>query len=231
MQPYDILMLVVLLVSIFFGAMKGMAWQLAAMASLLLSGVVAVTFSGPLAPFFGDEEPWNRCIAMLVLYVGTSLGIWLIFRMVSGIIDRVQLKEFDRQLGAVFGAIKGVLWCLIITFFAVTLSEPARQQVLKSRSGFYAAVLIHRGAPLLPPSITNYLDGYIQQMKKKLDPRLPPEEPAAAGPRTPVSRDRPSRFDRMAAAHRSLAPGHPNVAQRGRENPVFPGFWASSDRT
>ncbi len=231
MQPYDILMLVVLLVSIFFGALKGMAWQLAAMASLLLSGVVAVTFSGPLAPFFGDEEPWNRCIAMLVLYVGTSLGIWLIFRMVSGIIDRVRLKEFDRQLGAVFGATKGTLWCLIITFFAVTLSEPARQQVLKSRSGFFAAVLIQRGEPLLPSAIPNYLGGYRRQMQEKLDPNLPPTEPAAAGPRTPVSRDRPSRFDRLAAEHGSLAPERPNLAQRGCKKPVSPGFWASFDRT
>ncbi len=231
MQPYDILMLVVLLVSIFFGALKGMAWQLAAMASLLLSGVVAVTFSGPLAPFFGDEEPWNRCIAMLVLYVGTSLGIWLIFRMVSGIIDRVRLKEFDRQLGAVFGAIKGMLWCLIITFFAVTLSEPARQQVLKSRSGFFAAVLIHRGAPLLPPSITNYLGGYLQQMQEKLDPNSLPAEPAATDPRTPASRDRPSRFDRLAAVRRSLESERPILAQRGRKKPVFPGFRPLSDRT
>ncbi len=231
MQPYDILMLAVLLVSIFFGAIKGMAWQLAAMASLLLSGVVAVTFSGPLAPFFGDEEAWNRCIAMLVLYVGTSLGIWLIFRMVSGIIDRVRLKEFDRQLGAVFGATKGVLWCLIITFFAVTLSEPARQQVLKSRSGFFAAVLIQRGEPLLPPAITNYLGGYLRQMQEKLDPNAPPAEPAIPGPRTSVSCDRPSRFDRLAAVPRSLAPGHPNLAQRGPENAVFPGIRPPSDRT
>ncbi len=231
MQPYDILMLVVLLVSIFFGALKGMAWQLAAMASLLLSGVAAVTFSGPLAPFFGDEEPWNRCIAMLVLYVGTSLGIWLIFRMVSGIIDRVRLREFDRQLGAVFGAIKGTLWCLIITFFAVTLSEPARQQVLKSRSGFFAAVLIQRGEPLLPPAITNYLGGYLRQMQEKLDPNLPPSEPADAGPGTSVSRDRPGRFGRLAAAHRSLASERPNLAQRGREKAVSPGFRPPSDRT
>ena len=55
---------------------------------------------------------------MLVLYVVTSLAIWLLFRLVSGFIDRLRLKEFDRQLGGVFGAIKGGLWCVVITFFA-----------------------------------------------------------------------------------------------------------------
>ena len=70
---------------------------------------------------------------MLVLYVVTAGAIWLLFRLVSGIIDRLKLKEFDRQLGALFGLAKGVLYCVIITFFAVTLSEPARQAVLQSR--------------------------------------------------------------------------------------------------
>jgi hypothetical protein len=70
-----------------------------------------------------------------LLYVATALAIWLLFRLVSGAIDRVKLKEFDRQLGVVFGLAKGILYCVIITFFAVTLSETARQTVLQSRSG------------------------------------------------------------------------------------------------
>ena len=37
-------------------------------------------------------------------------------------IDRLKLKEFDRQIGAIFGLAKGVLWCAVITFFTVTLS-------------------------------------------------------------------------------------------------------------
>ncbi len=49
---------------------------------------------------------------MLVLYILTSLAIWLLFRMVSGIIDRVKLKEFDRQMGALFGLAKGRRYAL-----------------------------------------------------------------------------------------------------------------------
>ena len=58
------------------------------------------------------------------------MAIWLVFRLVSGLIDRVRLKEFDRQMGALFGAAKGVLLCVAITFFAVTLSTQARTAVL-----------------------------------------------------------------------------------------------------
>ena len=174
LQPYDFLMIAVLFLCTLFGAWKGMAWQLAALASLLVSGIVAMRLSGPIAPYFGAVSPWNRCIAMLLRYVGTSLVIWLLFNLVSGFISRLRLKEFDRQLGGVFGAIKGLLWCVVITFFAVTLSEPARQGVLKSYSGYYIAVLTHRAAPLLPPEVRAVLGKYIAELDRKLDPKTPP---------------------------------------------------------
>lgn len=174
-QPYDLLMLAVLVLSTLFGLWKGMAWQLTALASILVSAGVASHLSGPLAPYFSDQAPWNRCIAMLVIYVVTSLGIWLVFRAVSGAINRVQLKEFDRQLGALFGAAKGVLWCIVITFFAVTLSEPARQTILKARSGYYIAKVTERAAPVLPQEVRSVLGKYIEELDRKLDPSTPPD--------------------------------------------------------
>ena len=41
-QPYDILMVVVLVTAAIFGAWKGMAWQLASLGSVVLSCMVAV---------------------------------------------------------------------------------------------------------------------------------------------------------------------------------------------
>jgi membrane protein required for colicin V production len=180
LQPYDFLMLAVLVLCTVFGAWKGMAWQVAALASVVVSVAVAVHVSPPLAPYFKIQQPWNRCAAMLVLYLVTSLGIWLVFRFVAGIIDRVRLKEFDRQVGALFGAAKGVLWCLVITFFVVTLSESARQSVLRSRSGYYTALLIRRARPVLPQDLRDLLGEYIDELDRKLDPAE--EYPPSGGP-------------------------------------------------
>ncbi|MBN2295247.1 MAG: CvpA family protein [Pirellulales bacterium] len=179
MQPYDIAMLVVLVGTVLFGFWKGMAWQIASLASIILSAVVAINFSHQLAPVFGEKEPWNRIIAMLVLYILTALAIWLIFRLVAGMIDRVKLKEFDHQIGALFGLAKGVLWCIIITFFAVTLSEGLRQKVLGTYSGRYIAVLIKNATPVLPDEITNVLGDYISELDRKLDPNTPPDPPSS----------------------------------------------------
>jgi len=180
LQPYDFVMLAVLALCTLFGAWKGMAWQLAALASVVVSIAVAVHGSRPLAPHIKLQEPWNRAVAMLVLYLLTSVVIWLLFRLVARIIDRVRLKEFDRQAGALFGAAKGILWCLVITFFVVTLSESARQSVLRSRSGYYTALLIRRARPVLPEDLRNLLGQYIDELDRKLDPEE--ESPPSSGP-------------------------------------------------
>ncbi len=177
MQPYDIFMLIVLVGAAVFGAWKGMAWQLASIASVLLSAIVAMRFSGLLAPSLSAQEPWNQFLAMGILFVGTSLGVWIAFRFVAKMIDRVKLKEFDRQMGALFGTAKGVLYCLILTFFAVTLSEATRQRVLASRSGYYAAILVQKGTPLMPEKVRSTLGKYIQKLDEGLDPATPPMTP------------------------------------------------------
>jgi membrane protein required for colicin V production len=190
-QPYDLLMLGVLVGLAVLGAWKGVAWQIAALSSLVVSWLVAVRFGKVLAPFISDNEPWNGFIAMLLLYLGTSLAIWSFFRLVKGMIDRVQLKDFDRQMGALFGLVKGALWCLLITFFAVTLSDTTRQWVLQSRSGYYTALLIQHGTPALPEDVRNVLGKYIKQLDEGLEEGHLEESMA----KTPVSDPRQGRGD------------------------------------
>jgi hypothetical protein len=93
---------------------------------------------------------------------------------VSGFIDRVKFQGLDRQIGGLFGFAKGVLLCLVITFFAVTLSEWARQIILNTKSGRYIAVLLQKGTPLLPEEVRTVLGKYIQELEMKLATDGPP---------------------------------------------------------
>lgn len=171
MQAYDIIMVAVLAGSTLFGFVKGMAWQLASLASLFLSYVVALKFSYLLEPYLGEQRPLNRFGAMLILYLGTSLAIWLAFRIVASFIDRVKLKEFDRQVGGLFGAAKGALLCIVVTFFAVGLSEQVREHILRSRSGHYIAVFLNQADGVIPEGLHEVLDPYLQELDERLDPR------------------------------------------------------------
>mgnify|MGYP005856749967 FL=1 len=170
LHPYANVMLSVLALTTLFGLWKGMAWQLASFSSIVVSCLVAVRFGSALAPHLSDREPWNRFLGMLILYLVTSAGIWLLFRLVAGVIDRVHLKEFDRQVGALLGLAKGILLCLVITFFAVTLWQDLKQSVLRSHSGYYIAALIREAAPIMPEEV----QGVLSRLHRELTPTSQP---------------------------------------------------------
>lgn len=166
MEIYDIVMLVVLVGAMLYGAVKGFAWQLASIASILGSYFVALKFREPFSQSISVEAPWNRFLAMLILYVGTALLIWVAFRMVSGSIDRMKLREFDNHIGAIFGLIKGGLYCTLITMFAVTLSgQQVREAVVRSKSGNYIAKILDRSQSVIPPEIHEVIGPYIERFE------------------------------------------------------------------
>jgi len=162
MEIYDVIMILVLMVATMLGAWQGMAWQVASIASVVVSYLVALNFREPVAALIQTDPPWNMFLAMLVLYLGTSLLIWLAFQVVAKFIDRLKLKEFDRQAGALIGLAKGILLCVIITLFAVTLlSEGPRRSIVNSYSGYYIAVLLDKAHPIMPKQLHSVLHPYL----------------------------------------------------------------------
>jgi membrane protein required for colicin V production len=112
---------------------------------------------------------------MLVIYIVTSFVIWTLFRFISGVIDKVRLESFDRQLGAAFGLAKGVLLCVAITFFAVTLLPPAQgEAIVSSQSGRYIVALLDKSHSVFPPEIHQVVDPYLNRIEERLNPNFQP---------------------------------------------------------
>ncbi len=169
MQAYDLIMLIVLGMATIFGAIKGFAWQVASLASILISYLVAYRFRGQVAEMIHAAPPWNQFLAMLILYVGVSFVIWVGFRLLSGAIDKVRLKEFDRHIGALFGLGKGLIYCLLITMFAMSLLGPQQQSAIcQSRSGYYIATALDKSVGILPKEIHDVVGPYLQRLDEKL---------------------------------------------------------------
>ena len=83
--------------------------------------------------------------------------------------DKVKLKDFDRQLGAGFGMLKGVALCLIITMFAMTLLGASQQQrIANSRSGLYISKILANSGGILPAEIKQIVGPYIANVEQKL---------------------------------------------------------------
>ncbi len=170
MEIYDIIMLVILAGAMLFGAIKGFAWQLASIASIVASYIVAYKFREPFSQSIQADPPWNRFLAMLILYVGTSLVIWVAFRMIKGSIDRLKLREFDRQVGALFGLAKGALYCTLLTLFAVTLmGDRVRETIVGSKSGHYIANVLDRSQAVIPPEIHEVVQPYLDRFDQRFN--------------------------------------------------------------
>jgi len=190
LEGYDLVMLGILAVAALLGYFKGMVWQLAWIAGIVASSFVSLRFSGQLAPFFGQQAPWNRFTAMLALYAATSLVVWLVFRVISGAINAIHLSAFDHQLGLLLGLAKGALLCIVVTFFAVTMAPAYRDQIVGSRSGRLVAELIVRADTYLPKEMHDTVDPFVKQFEQQFQApngglAPPPSTGAMAGQVSP----------------------------------------------
>jgi membrane protein required for colicin V production len=164
---YDFAMAGMLLFAVVRGAVKGFVWQLAAIVAIVLCFYFAGSLSLLLAPMIPNvEPPANRWVAMFLLYLGFSFVSFGAARVLRGWIEKAKFVEYDRHLGAVFGLVKGVAFCLVVTFFVVTLSDDLRETVVQSQSSYGAAIIMDRLHSVMPENMHEVLEPYIHQFDR-----------------------------------------------------------------
>jgi membrane protein required for colicin V production len=169
MPSYDVLMLLVLAAAALWGYWKGFVWQLASLLSIFCSYFAAYGLRTQVAKLIDADPPWNMFAAMLIVYLLSSVGIWLGTAMMSGALNAFQLKDFDRQVGALFGVAKGAIFCVLITFFAVTLMGRAQaERICQSNSGYYIARILERSSGLMPPELAGVVGPYLNPFQDRL---------------------------------------------------------------
>ncbi|HEV8070116.1 MAG TPA: CvpA family protein [Planctomycetaceae bacterium] len=161
---YDLLTLGILMYAMFRGATKGIVWQLATIAALLMCFFFSGSLSHVIAPFIRVEEPLNKWIAMLVLYLVFSFVCFGAARVLHEAIESMRIEALDRHMGALLGLVKGGMFSLFLTFFLVTLSNSARESIIRSESGYVAAVVIDRLDPVIPGDLHALLEPYLRRL-------------------------------------------------------------------
>jgi membrane protein required for colicin V production len=120
-----------------------------------------------------------------------SLAVFLLALSIREAIARIKLQEYDRHLGLLLGGIKGVLLCLVITFFAVAMSPAARDHILQTHSGYAAALVMSHLDPIMPPALHEKLHPYIHALDETLPagarPHADDHTTAVAGTAPPVA--------------------------------------------
>jgi len=188
-----------------------------------------VRFADQIAPRITFvNPPANKFVAMLAIYAVSSFGVWMVFRVVRNAIDRVKMDGFDHQMGAILGFARGVLWCVGVTFFAVTLLPAAqKRQIVNSRSGYYIARLIDETDSVFPPEIHQVVGPYLDRLGTELNGAGPPGSSSGPAPSGwPSGESQPSQ--QPAPAWGESAPAKPAPAWPGSQ-PTQGSGWPQAD--
>ncbi len=172
-QIVDLIVLAVLLYCAVKGASRGLLSQLAWVVALLLCFKFSGTLAPKIEPMIGVDPPLKQWIAMLAVYVGLCGLSFVAAGMLSSWMEKAKVIDFDKHLGGVLGVVKGIVICMTAMFFAITMSEPMRQIVSKTYSGYAAAVILHNSQyiiPLLPENTVARVQNVIDEFNRRLQP-------------------------------------------------------------
>jgi membrane protein required for colicin V production len=160
---YDFAVLGVLVFCMARGASRGLVFQLATIAGIVLCLMFAETFSGIVGPHISLKPPLNEWVTMFGAYLFFSFIAFGAARMLTKGIEGAGLKEYNSHLGAVFGLAKGVVVCLVATFFLATL-DATHNVIANSKSGYYAAITMQKIHPIMPEKLHDALNRYIHSL-------------------------------------------------------------------
>jgi uncharacterized membrane protein required for colicin V production len=230
MTIYDGVMALIVVYTVVHGFWRGAAWQIAPIVSLVAGYMIAMPMSVTAAHWFG-QPPLNRLFALVTIYLLVSLTVYLFFRSFRQGVEKAQLTEFDRHLGAILGGLKGVLVTLSATGILLIYVPPSREIILKSESSSIASKLISTIYPVLPHAMHVLLEPYLHKLGDQLqidfqDPHDDDdgfERPTTSARRAAITPQKQTRDD----GEFQLEPTSPDdgfepTIQRSRQTPRTP---------
>ena len=159
---YDLIVLAILGYFALRGAARGLLTQLASIAAIVVCLVFAESISAAFGPIVNLEPPLNNWVVMLGAYLVFTFLAFGFARVLTDWVERAKLDSFNQHLGAVFGLVKGVVLCLVLTYFLVTLSPASRAALSKSKSAYAAAYIMDRIHPVMPQNLEHALAKYLR---------------------------------------------------------------------
>ena len=160
MSMLDLIVLLVLILTVVRGLMRGMVETLFSLAAWMLAFVLGrwgALMAAPLLPI-GIENPAIRYFAgFAVVFLVVLIGVLLLGHALATLVKAVGLGSADKLLGGVLGLAKGLAILIGLTLAAGLTSLPRtdfwKQAML---SGSLQAMAL-RALPLLPADVAKYV--------------------------------------------------------------------------
>ncbi|MBB1599431.1 MULTISPECIES: CvpA family protein [unclassified Variovorax] len=161
MALLDWIAVALLAVSLMFGLVRGLVFEVISLAGWVVAFFCAQWFAADLAawlPIDGDPEAsWRYALAFVLLFVAAAFAVGLVASVTRRLIAAVGLRPVDRLLGAAFGLARGAvaLLAMAVVVHLLTLSDSAWWR--ESHSAVVLDAALQGLKPALPEKLASYL--------------------------------------------------------------------------
>jgi membrane protein required for colicin V production len=156
----DWALLAVLLLSVLIGLWRGFVLEVLSLAGWVVAYFVAQWLApswAPRLPVGAPQSSVNFAAAFALAFIAT-LVLWsLVSRLVHLLVNATPLRGLDRVLGAVFGALRGLVMLFAVATVVALTPAAASPMWHGSVGARWLAEGLRQLKPWLPPDIVHYL--------------------------------------------------------------------------
>lgn len=160
MSVLDLIVLLVLLLAVVRGLMRGMVDTLFSLAAWILAFVAGkwgAALAAPLLPVAVETPSIRYFAAFAVIFLVVLIAVLLLGHALAALVRSAGLGSADRMLGGVLGLAKGVVILVGLTLAAGLTSLP-RTDFWRQASLSDSLEVMARGAmPLVPADVAKYV--------------------------------------------------------------------------
>jgi membrane protein required for colicin V production len=155
----DYTVIAVLVVSIAWGAWRGLVHEVLSLTGWILAFLAGNLFSAPLSEMLpAAMRPELRVVvAFVLIFVGTLVLAALLAALVTKFIKVSVLHSLNRWLGALFGLLRGLLIVVVLAMVAGLTALPRKPVWTDSATGYSLAQTVIQLKPWLPPALAQRL--------------------------------------------------------------------------
>ncbi|MCZ6537595.1 MAG: CvpA family protein [Gammaproteobacteria bacterium] len=123
---FDLLLILILLISMGMGVMRGFFRELLALVGWILAIWIAWEYAHLLAPYLGSglSAAVKIWAGRVILFMCVLILALLVGNLVSIIVQRTALSVPDRSLGMLFGFVRGIILIGLVVMVAQILQMP-----------------------------------------------------------------------------------------------------------
>ena len=170
LNPIDILLVIVILLSVLNGYRRGFIHGVLDLAGWVLSLIAGLRYYQPVAQWLGPRidvwsEVWDQPIAFVLVGVVVGVGVQIVgYLLLSHLPEDIQGRRVNQVFGVVPGFVNGLILVAILSALLLaiplneSLSERTRDSALANRLAVYAEELEGQLRPVFGDAISRTMN-------------------------------------------------------------------------